>query len=138
MKRILWLTLFAVPILAQQPPPEDPMRDVMFPPELVMQNQQAVGLSDEQKNTLKTELRQAQVRFTEMQWALQDEMDKFLAVLKRTKIDEKEATTQLDKVLSAEREIKRAQITLMIRIKNNLTPAQQAKLREIVEKSKAK
>ena len=138
MKRILWLTLFAVPILAQQPPPEDPMRDVMFPPELVMQNQQAVGLSDEQKNTLKTELRQAQVRFTEMQWALQDEMDKFLAILKRTKIDEKEATTQLDKVLSAEREIKRAQITLMIRIKNNLTPAQQAKLREIVEKSKAK
>lgn len=138
MKRILWLTLFAVPILAQQPPPEDPMRDVMFPPELVMQNQQAVSLSDEQKNTLKTELRQAQVRFTEMQWALQDEMDKFLAILKRTKIDEKEATTQLDKVLSAEREIKRAQITLMIRIKNNLTPAQQAKLREIVEKSKAK
>ena len=138
MKKILWLALLAVPILAQQTPPEDPMRDVMFPPELVMQNQQAVGLSDEQKNTLKTDLRQAQVRFTEIQWALQDEMDKFLAILKRTKIDEKEASAQLDKVLSAEREIKRAQISLMIRIKNNLTPAQQAKLREIVEKSKGK
>jgi Spy/CpxP family protein refolding chaperone len=138
MKKVLWLALLAVPIFAQQAPPEDPMRDVMFPPELVMQNQQAVGLSEEQKNYLKTELRQAQVRFTELQWSLQDQMDKFLAILKRSKIDEKEATAELDKVLAAEREIKRAQITLMIRIKNNLTPAQQAKLREMVEKSKGK
>ena len=110
----------------------------MFPPELVMQHQQAVGLSEEQKNYLKTELRQAQLHFTELQWTLQDEMDRLISILKRGKVDEKEATAQLDKVLSAEREIKRAQFTLLIHIKNNLTPAQQTQLREIVEKSKGK
>lgn len=135
MRSALFL-LFAIPLLAQPQPPEDPMRDVMFPPEMVMQHQQDVGLSDEQKNYLKTEVRQAQLHFTELQWSLQDEMDRLLAILKRSKVDEKEAGAQLDKVLNAEREIKHAQFTLLIHIKNNLTPAQQTKLREIIEKSK--
>ena len=133
MRTALCLALFTVPLFAQpQPqPPEDPMRDVMFPPEIVMQHQQALGLSEDQKNYLKTELRQAQLRFTELQWSLQDEMDKLVSILKRNKVDEKEAAAQLDKVLAAEREIKRTQITLLIRIKNNLTPAQQTQLRDL-------
>ena len=101
-----------------------------------MQHQQDVGLNEEQKTYVKTEVRHAQLRFTELQWTLQDEMDRFVGILKQSKVDEKEASAQLDKVLSAEREIKRAQISLLIHIKNNLTPAQQSKLREIVEKSK--
>lgn len=137
MRTAVWLALLAIPLFGQQPP-EDPMRDVMFPPEIVMQHQQAVGLSEEQKTYLKTELRQAQLRFTELQWALQDEMDRLIGILKQSKVEEKEAIAQLDKVLSAEREIKRAQITLLIHIKNNLTPAQQSRLREIAEKAKGK
>ena len=35
---------------------------------------------------------------------------------------------QLDKVLASEREIKRAQISLLVRIKNNLTEEQQHRL----------
>jgi Spy/CpxP family protein refolding chaperone len=37
--------------------------------------------------------------------------------------------------LATEREIKRAQVTLLVRIKNKLTPEQQAKLVEIRSKS---
>lgn len=44
---------------------------------------------------------------------------------------EQQALAQLDKVLDVEREVKRAQIGLMVRIKNKLTPEQQAQLREI-------
>ena len=132
------LTLLCFSFLAAQQPPEDPLRDILFPPEAVMQHQQAVGLSDEQKNNLKVEIRQAQLKFTELQWTLQDEMERLAALLKQSKVDEKQAAAQLDKVLAAEREIKRAQLMLLIRIKNNLTPAQQTQLRELVEKSKAK
>ena len=132
---LIWL-LFG-PLAAQQAP-EDPLRDILFPPEAVMQHQQAVGLSDEQKNNLKVEIRQAQLKFTELQWALQDEMERLVSLLKQSKVDEKQAASQLDKVLAAEREIKRAQLMLLIRIKNNLTPAQQTQLRELVDKSKAR
>lgn len=137
MRTAVCLALLVVPLCGQQQP-EDPMREVMFPPELVMQHQQAVGLSEEQKNYLKTELRQAQLRFTELQWTLQDEMDRLVSILKRSKVDEKEAAAQLDKVLSAEREIKHAQFMLLIHIKNSLTPAQQSQLREIAEKARGK
>lgn len=132
------LTLLLFSSLPAQQPPEDPLRDILFPPEAVMQHQQAVGLSDEQKNNLKVEVRQAQLKFTELQWTLQDEMERLASLIKLSKVDEKQAASQLDKVLAAEREIKRAQLMLLIRIKNTLTPAQQTQLRELVEKSKAK
>ena len=135
MKAMMLILLLFSPLAAQQPP-EDPLRDVLFPPEAVMQHQQAVGLSEEQKNNLKVEVRQAQLKFTELQWNLQDEMERLVSLLKQSKVDEKQAASQLDKVLGAEHEIKRAQLMLLIRIKNNLTPAQQTQLRELVEKSK--
>ena len=137
MKPMILTLLLFTPLTAQQPP-EDPLRDVLFPPEAVMQHQQAVGLSEEQKNNFKGEVRQAQLKFTELQWALQDEMERLVSLLKQSKVDENQAATQLDKVLAAEREIKRAQLMLLIRIKNNLTPAQQTQLRELVEKSKVR
>ena len=132
------LTLLCFSFLAAQQPPEDPLRDILFPPEAVMQHQQAVGLSDEQKNNLKVEVRQAQLKFTELQWTLQDEMERLVSLLKQSKVDEKSAASELDKVLAAERETKRAQLMLLIRIKNNLTQAQQTQLRELLEKSKAR
>ena len=137
MKPII-LTLLLFSFLAAQQPPEDPLRDVLFPPEVVMQHQQAVGLSDEQKNNLKVEVRQAQLKFTELQWTLQDEMERLVSLVKQSKVDEKQAASQLDKVLAAEHEIKRAQLMLLIRIKNNLTAGQQTQLRELIEKSKVK
>jgi hypothetical protein len=80
----------------------------------------------------------SQLKFTELQWTLQDEVEYLVSLLKQFKVDEKQAASQLDKVLAAEREIKRAQLMLLIRVKNNLTPAQQTQLRELVEKSKGR
>jgi len=136
--KLIILALLLFNILAAQQPPDDPLRDIMFPPEAVMQHQQAIGLSDEQKNSFKVEDRQAQLTFTELQWTLQDEMERLVALLKQPKVDEKQAASQLDKVLAAERDIKRAQLMLLIQIKNNLTPVQQTQLRELIEKAKAK
>ncbi|HEV3075483.1 MAG TPA: periplasmic heavy metal sensor [Thermoanaerobaculia bacterium] len=128
--------LLAAPSLAQPPqgPPDDPLRDYFLPPELVMQNQQAIGLGDDQKAFLKTELRQAQQRFTELQWKLDDELEHFVTLVKQPQVDEQQALAQLDRVLAAEREVKRTQIALLIRIKDHLRPDQQARLQEIRRK----
>jgi Spy/CpxP family protein refolding chaperone len=115
---------------------DDPIGDLLFSPELVMQHQQAIGLSDEQKESLKADLRKAQLKFTEMQWQLQDEMEKLLALLKQEQISEQQTIGQLDKVLSIEREIKRGQFALLIQIRNRLTPEQRARLLELKNRSK--
>jgi Spy/CpxP family protein refolding chaperone len=117
-----------------QSAPDDPLRDHFFPPELVMQNQQAIALGEDQKSFLKAELRQAQQRFTELQWKLDDEMERFVALVKEPQVDEQRALAQLEKVLAAEREVKRTQISLLIRIKDHLRPDQQARLQEIRRK----
>jgi Spy/CpxP family protein refolding chaperone len=116
----------------QQPhPPSDPIGDNLFPPELIMQNQEAINLTEEQKSSLKTELRQAQTKFTELQWQMEDQAEKMAALLKQPRPDEQQVLAQLDKVLNAEREIKREQISLLIRIKIKLTAEQQSQLMAI-------
>jgi Spy/CpxP family protein refolding chaperone len=133
----LLLLLGASAARAQQPD-RDPIGQSFFAPELVIQNQEAIGLNDEQKSYLKTEIRAAQLKFTELQWKLQDEMEKMIALVKQPRVEEKDAVAQLEKVLALEREIKRAQVTLLVRIKNKLTPDQQAKLAEIRNKPDSK
>jgi Spy/CpxP family protein refolding chaperone len=122
---------FTVGAACAQQPDQDPIGQSFFAPEFVIQHQEAIGLSAEQKDYLKSEIRQAQVKFTEDQWKLQDEMEKMVALVKQPRVDEQQALAQLEKVLAAEREIKREQVTLLVRIKNKLTPEQQAKLVEL-------
>ena len=135
---LLGILLFwcSIAIFSQQPmpgpqPAPDPIGENFFPPELVMQNQQTLGLSDVQKNTLKGEIRKAQTRFTELQWQLQDEGEKMVTLVKQEHVDEQRVLAELDKILDLEREIKRTQISLVVKIKNTLTAEQQAQLQAI-------
>jgi Spy/CpxP family protein refolding chaperone len=103
-----------------------------------MQHQEEIGLTDEQKNFLKTESRKAALRFTELQWQLADAGEKMAALVKQPRVDEQQAIAVLDQILDVEREIKRLQISLVIRTKNTLTPEQQARLQEIKNKARPK
>ncbi len=138
---VLWFCaafLFAAGAARAQQPDQDPIGQSFFAPELVIQHQEAIGLSAEQKDYFKTEIRAAQLKFTELQWKLQDEMEKLVALIKQPRVDEQQILAQLEKVLAAEREVKRQQVTLLVRIKNKLTPEQQAKLSELRTKPPTK
>jgi Spy/CpxP family protein refolding chaperone len=131
---VLWICLlicFLAGTARGQQPDQDPMGQNFFAPELVMQHQEAIGLSAEQRDYLKGEIRQAQLKFTELQWKLQDEMEKLISLVKQPHVDEQQALAQLEKVLAAEREVKKEQVTLLVRIKNKLTSEQQGKLAEL-------
>jgi Spy/CpxP family protein refolding chaperone len=133
MRNRFWLSaisllIFVSSLGAQQAAPADPLTELMFPPELVMARQNAIGLSAAQKTYLRGEILKAQTRFTELQWQLQDALEALTGLLKEPKADEAQVVAQLDKVLASEREIKRAQISLLVRIKNNLTEEQQHRL----------
>jgi Spy/CpxP family protein refolding chaperone len=110
------------------PPPMDPFGDAMFPPDMVMQHQRELGLSDEQKTFMRGEINRTTTRFNELQWQLQDNMEALHETMKANSVNEQLALSQLDKILDAERQIKRAHMELAIRIKNKLTPDQQMKL----------
>ncbi|HEY7545268.1 MAG TPA: periplasmic heavy metal sensor [Blastocatellia bacterium] len=132
----LCVVLLVSQSIGAQEKPNDPIGESFFPPELVMQHQQAIGLTDEQKEFLKAEMRKAQLKFTELQWQLQDEVEKMVALVKHDQVDEQQALAQLERVLNVEREIKRLQFSLVILIKNKLTSEQRARITEIKQKAK--
>ena len=123
--------LLTVAFTSAHQPEQDPLGKYVFPPELVMQHQHQIGLTGEQKNYLRGEIQRVTLRFTELQWQLQDGMEGLIAMMKEGSVNEQQAQAQLDKVLDTEREIKHLHVGLAIRIKNNLTPEQQAKLEAI-------
>ena len=135
MKRLLGIglgVLLSARALADAaPPPEDPFAAYLFPPDRVMSHSLELGLDDAQKGAIKTEVQRVQNRFTDLQFELQGESEKMVRLLQEKPVDETKVLAEVDRILAFEKEIKKMQIALLVRIKNILTPAQQAKLSEI-------
>lgn len=112
----------------QPPPGEDPLARFLFPPELVMAHQQEIGLTDRQRSAIQDAMKEAQGTFIDRQFQMSGEVEKLQRLVQAPTVDEAKMLEQLDRVLGVEKEIKHAQLTLMIRIKNQLTEQQQAAL----------
>ena len=115
----------------------DPLGDSLFPPELVLQHRNDIVLSDDQRDGIRGEVEKARPRFEELQRLLARETEGLVDLLGKESVDGTAALAQLDKVQGLERDIKRAQLALMIGIKNRLTPEQQSRLRELKRKPAA-
>src|SRR2546425_871334 len=113
------------------PRPEDPLARFLFPPELVMQQQRAIGLKPEQRTTITRAIQEFQTKVLDLQWQMQDETQRLTELLDKPAVDQTAALAQIDKLLAVERDVKRAHIGLLIQIKNNLTADQQARLRQL-------
>ncbi len=123
----------AMPPQGAPPPPPpmsplDPIGRNLFPPDFIMAHSEDIGLTQEQRTAIRDEVRKAQTQFTEMQWQLEDAVEALSGLLKPSVVDEKAAQSQLEKVLDLERQIKRGQLGLMIRLKNKLNANQQGQL----------
>lgn len=104
---------------------EDPFARYLFPPELVMANQQAINLTDRQRSAIQQAMKDAQGKFIDAQFKMSGEGEKLQRLLQGTSVDEAKVLDQVDRVLTIEREIKHVQLTLMMKIKNQLTAEQQ-------------
>ena len=127
----LVIALLSAVAARAEPAGDDPIAKVVFPPELVMKYSQEINLDEHQRTTIKENVQKAQAKFVDVQFELQTEGQKLARLLQAKPADEAAVLTQVDKVLALEREVKRTQIALVVRIKNLLTDAQQAKLTEL-------
>ena len=133
---LLVIGLLAAPSLtpAQGPPRgEDPFGKQLYPPELVMSHQQALGLHENQRRSIMQEVQSAQTTFSDVQMRMAGEGEKLGALLKAGTIDEAGVLAQVDRILDLERELKKRQVAMLIRIRNLLTPQQRARLAELRE-----
>jgi Spy/CpxP family protein refolding chaperone len=116
------------------PPADDHIAQTLFAPELVMKFRQEINLDDNQSRAIKEAIQKAQTKFVDLQWDMQSEQQKLIQLLKAQPVDEGAALSQVDRVLNLEHEVKKTQLSLLIRIKNLLSSSQQAKLNELRQK----
>lgn len=137
MKRLavalgLAISLAAISSAESSPEGEDPLSRYLYPPEKVMGHAQEIGLDEAQRNGIRNEVHKAQGKFLDLQFDLQGEGEKLSRLLQEKPVDETRVLAQVDRVLALEKDVKRTQISLLVRIKNLLTPTQQARLSEIL------
>ncbi len=136
-RRWIWLlAAFAVAAPAVAPPAaaqeeEDPFEDVLFAPELVMQNRQRIGLTADQWSTISAAIREMQREVVDLEWEMLETSQGLIELLEGDRVDEAAAMDLVSRVLTTENEVKELQFRLLIRIKNALTPEQQDQLRRL-------
>ncbi|HSS43701.1 MAG TPA: hypothetical protein VLO07_00045 [Thermoanaerobaculia bacterium] len=136
MKRSLTALYLAVSLLpsasGEVPGGEgDPLGRFLFPPDKVLGHAQEIGLEEAQRKAIRNEVQKAQSKFLDSQFDLQSETERMTLLLQEKPVDEAKVLGQVDRILALEKEIKKTQILLLVRIKNLLTAAQQAKLTEL-------
>ena len=110
---------------------EKALRENLFPPALLLRNEEKLGLKPEQLTAIRDQVQRLQNRVTEFESRMPDEGTRLAEILQRDRIGENEALTQLDRVLAVEREMKKAQMAMLIGIKNVLTPEQQGMVKRL-------
>jgi len=137
MKLIIALALLTSlgPLFAadDSKPASDPLAGAFFPPELILLAHDQIALTSEQQAALRARVEQTQSRSEELRSKLERETTALATMAKPERVDEAAILAQLDKVLDVERELKHLHIGLLSAIKNQLTPEQQSKLRELAK-----
>ncbi len=113
------------------PPGPPPFLRRVFTPKTVMAHQLEIGLRAAQVDAIKAAMNDTQRELVDLQWKLDAASEALDKLLEPDHVDEAAVLAKLDEVTTIEKQVKRVNFTLLARIKNQLDPEQQAKLRAL-------
>lgn len=141
MKRHIWSCALAVgllpgALLAQEAPgyaSEGQARQIgferhLYSPDLVMRFQAELDLSAEQQEAISEAVATLQRRALDLQWQMAAGMRALTDLVSPPQVNEREAVAAMERLLATEQGIKTAHLTMLVQIKNILTPEQQGTL----------
>lgn len=137
MKRNILFPIFALMSLAAAAPAqsarpdEDPLAKLLFDPQLVLKFASELSLQAAQRTSIVNAIKAAQGEILDRQLEMAERHQELVKSMEALRVDESAALAQADRVMELERDMKRAQLQLLIRIKNALTQQQQDRLREL-------
>jgi Spy/CpxP family protein refolding chaperone len=113
------------------PPGPPAFLSQVFPPRLVMEHQQEIGLRPAQADAIKQAMTETQQKLLDLQWRLDAESEALAKLLQADHVEETAVLAKLDEVTSIEQQVKKTNFALLVRIKNQLDKGQQEKLRAL-------
>lgn len=106
----------------------------LFPPNVILEHQEELELSKDQFTAIRKAVVQVQADVAEHEWDVREAYQNIMQELDREPIDEGATLTQLQKALLAENEVKKLQMTMLIRLRNLLTEKQIAYLESVKDR----
>lgn len=106
----------------------DPMKRTLVEPVMALFYADEIGLTEEQRNTIQRQLKEARTRFGVLERRLEAENKVLYGLIERADASEQAVVEQMDRVLAAEREIKVANLLSSWRVRQLLSVEQREKL----------
>ena len=103
---------------------KDVFKGKLFAPKIILENQDALGLSKEQFTAIKAAVVEVQASVAEHEWDLREAYMKVLADLDEVPVNEEKVLVDVQAALLAENQVKKLQVTMLIRLRNLLTDEQ--------------
>lgn len=110
---------------------KDVFKGKLFPPNLILEHQDALELTKEQYTAIRAAVVEVQTSVAEHEWDLREAYQAALADLDESPVDEEKVLKSVEAVLLAENKVKQLQVTMLIRLRNLLTDEQLAYLRSV-------
>ena len=110
----------------------DVFRGKLYPPNVILEHQDALGLTKEQFTSIRRAVVDVQASVAEHEWDLRTAYQAVMTELDNSPIDSDRVLDLVSEALAAENEVKKLQVLMLINIRNLLTDEQMAYLRETV------
>jgi Spy/CpxP family protein refolding chaperone len=103
----------------------------MILPEMVADHRQELGLTADQEAKIRGSLSDAFLEADKLGTAMTEQQQKFDEVMSRPNVSEEDASAALAKSLEADAAMEKLQLKALLALRDQLTPEQQAKAREL-------
>lgn len=103
---------------------KDVFKGKLFAPNIILEHQDALGLSKEQFTAIKSAVVEVQAGVAEHEWDLREAYMKVMADLDEVPVNEEQVMTNVQAALLAENQVKKMQVMMLIRLRNLLTDEQ--------------
>lgn len=103
---------------------KDPFKGKLFAPNVILEHQEALGLTKDQFTAIRATVVDVQASVAEHEWDLREAYLRVLASLDESPVNEDAVLRDIDAALKAENEVKKRQVAMLIRLRNLLTDEQ--------------
>lgn len=118
-------------VQAQAPPSNDPVGPTLFPIELIRAHAETIAIGPEQGERMRAVVEGAKEQFAGLGERWKQAGEALARAIEEKGADEAAVMAAFDKVQDAEREVKRAQLKVLVELRNILSEEQRAWLTQI-------
>ena len=108
----------------------DVFKGKLFPPNIVLEYQDELGLTKEQFTAIRAAVVEVQSSVAEHEWDLRIAYQEVMSELDNSPVESARVLELIDQVLMAENKVKKLQVAMLVELRNLLTDEQMNILRE--------